>query len=94
MSDDLNAPVFSVAMYYPNGVYEYIARYVSAQEALIKARSYITRPAALIGVIRRVIVTDGGDCTVFEWQYGKGITFPVTEHTKAWNKAHGVSGNG
>lgn len=94
MSDDLNAPVFSTVQFFPDGQYEYIARYVSAQEALIMARSYITRPAALIGIIRRVIVTDGGDCTVFEWRYGKGITFPVTAHTKAWNKAHGMSGNG
>ena len=28
-----------------------------------------------IGTTQRVIITDGDDCTNFEWQFGKGITF-------------------
>jgi hypothetical protein len=28
------------------------------------------------GPIVKIIITDGGDHTVFEWQRGKGITFP------------------
>lgn len=35
-----------------------------------------TGPAAMIGFVDRVIITDGGDMTCFEWWYGKGITFP------------------
>jgi hypothetical protein len=29
-----------------------------------------------MGVIDRVILTDGGDCVNMEWVKGKGITYP------------------
>ena len=29
--------------------------------------------------INRVIITDGGDYTVFEWKRGAGITWPLPE---------------
>jgi len=28
------------------------------------------------GFVNKVIIVDGGDNTVFEWQRGKGVTFP------------------
>lgn len=33
-------------------------------------------PAAMVGMVSRVIITDGGDIGCFEWKYGEGITFP------------------
>jgi hypothetical protein len=33
-------------------------------------------PGAKIGVISRIIITDGLDLTCFEWQKGKGVVFP------------------
>jgi len=70
---------FSVVQFFPDGTYEYVRRFVTAEEAINVAKSYTTRPAAKIGVIQRVIITDGGDCTVFEWKYGEGIVFPTLE---------------
>jgi hypothetical protein len=69
---------FSVCQFFPNGSYEYIARYVGAEEAVEVARSYTrpTRPGIIMGIIARVIVTDGGDFTCFEWKNGEGVTFP------------------
>lgn len=46
------------------------------KSAVEKAKSLTTRPAAMLGIIASVIVTDGGDCTCFEWINGKGVTFP------------------
>jgi hypothetical protein len=38
--------------------------------------SYTTRPAAQIGVIRKVhIIARDDDSVAFEWQFGKGVTF-------------------
>ena len=51
-------------------------RFVSADEAMRTVAALIRSPAAQIGVMKRIIVTDGGDFTNFEWKYGEGITFP------------------
>jgi hypothetical protein len=49
---------------------------VGPKEAVEFAKSLTERPAALMGIICRVIITDGGDCTVFEWKKGEGVTYP------------------
>ena len=66
---------FSVCVFYPDDSYTYERRFVDAETAVRAAKSFTDRPAALIGMIRRVIVTDGDDCICFEWQHGKGVTF-------------------
>lgn len=68
--------LFSVAQFFPNGTWEYVKRGVEAKEAVETAKDYSERPAAKIGIIRRIIITDGGDNTVFEWKFGEGVTFP------------------
>ena len=52
------------------------ASFVDAEAAVRAAKSLTDRPAARLGTIQRVIITDGGDCTVFEWRHGAGVTFP------------------
>jgi hypothetical protein len=37
---------------------------------------YCSSAGAQLGTTRRVIVTDEGDSINFEWEYGRGITFP------------------
>jgi hypothetical protein len=63
--------------FFPDGTYEYVKRFVGAEEAVRTAKDYSTRPAVLLGVIERIIITDGGDFTVFEWKAGEGVTFPA-----------------
>jgi hypothetical protein len=70
---------FSVAQFFSEDNYEYVRRFVSAEEAVKAARHYITSVAARTGMVKRVIITDGGDCTNFEWIYGKGIVYPTQE---------------
>ena len=71
----MNIGEFSVVQFFDDGGYEYIRRFVSANEAIEAARGYTTSVAANLGFVRRVIITDGDDYTNFEWVYGKGITF-------------------
>jgi hypothetical protein len=66
---------FSVYQFFQDGSYERVREFVSAEEAVKAAKHYCSSVAAQTGIVQRVIVTDGGDHTNFEWQYGKGITF-------------------
>lgn len=66
---------FSVALFFPDDTYIYEGRWLTAKGATELAYRCTRRPAALAGMIRRVIITDGGDNTCFEWTFGKGVTF-------------------
>lgn len=75
MADD--RPEYSVVQFFIDGHHEYVRRFVSAEEAVKAARHYTNNVATTLGVVVRVIITDGGDETVFEWKKGKGITWPL-----------------
>jgi len=67
---------FSVVQFFEDGSYEYVRRYVEAEEAVQAARHYTQSVGAKLGITVRVIITDGGDCINFEWKLGEGITYP------------------
>jgi hypothetical protein len=67
---------FSVYQFFPDETYERVRSFVSIEEAMQAAVFYTTNVASRIGVTQRVIITDGGDCTVFEWKTGEGIVWP------------------
>lgn len=67
---------FSVVQWFPNGQYEYVRRWVSAEEASMAFRHYISSVGAKLGTTTEVRVTDGGDCVNMEWIRNMGITFP------------------
>jgi hypothetical protein len=71
MSDE-----YSVCQFFVDDTYEYVRRYVSAEEAMRAALHYTQSVGAQFGSTRRVIITDGGDSICFEWVAGKGVTFP------------------
>lgn len=54
-------------------------RFVSVEKAMGATKRLTQGPAAMLGMVNRVIITDGGDCTVFEWIKDKGITWPTPE---------------
>jgi hypothetical protein len=74
---------FSVCQFFEDGTYEYVRRYVEAKEAVKAFQHYTTNVAVKMGIVKRVIITDGGDCISMEWQYGKGITFPLSKDIKS-----------
>jgi hypothetical protein len=67
---------FSVWIFFPDGSHVDEVRWVDAETAVRLAKEITERPAAEIGLIERVIITDGGDNTCFEWKHGQGVTFP------------------
>jgi hypothetical protein len=66
---------FSVCQFFDDGTSEYVRRFVSAEEAVKAAKHYTESVGARLGMTVRVIITDGGDCTNFEWKFGEGITY-------------------
>lgn len=73
--NDNDRPQFSVYQFFPDDTCEAVARFVDACEATETALRLTQTVGARIGTTTRVIITDGGDCTCFEWQYGRGVTF-------------------
>jgi hypothetical protein len=67
---------FSVYQFFKDGQSERVREFVSAEEAMKAFMHYCTSVGAKLGVVSRVIVTDGGDCTNMEWKYGEGIVYP------------------
>jgi hypothetical protein len=69
---------YNVVQFFPDGSHEYLKRGVGPAEAVDCARSYTlpTRPGVMIGIIDRVVITDGGDNCIFEWRNGPGVTWP------------------
>ena len=73
---------FSVYQFFPDGTSYEELYCVDAESAVTKAHAITRSPGAMLGITRRIIITDGGDSTVFEWQYGKGVTFPNMKGAK------------
>lgn len=71
---------FSVCQFFTDGQYEYVCRFVDAETAIQKAQFFSTNVSAKVGLTKRVIITDGGDCICFEWVHGKGMVFPPKEN--------------
>ena len=71
---------FSVCQWFGDGeheYFEYVRRWVSQPEAVQAFRDYTHNVAAQIGITKRVMITDGGDCSAAEWEYGKGVVHPI-----------------
>jgi hypothetical protein len=74
---------FSVYQFFADDLYERVLQFVDAETAVKTARRLTESVGARFGMTRRIIITDGGDCTCFEWKYGEGITFPTKEELEA-----------
>jgi hypothetical protein len=72
----MNEGEFSVYQFFSDGTYEQVRSFVSADEAVKAAQHYSNNVASRMGLTKRVIITDGGDCCVFEWKQGEGVVFP------------------
>lgn len=67
---------FNVWQFFENDAQECVRSRVSAEEAMKAFQHYTNNVASKIGITKRVIITDGGDCINAEWIQGKGVTFP------------------
>lgn len=73
---------YSVYQFFEDGSYEKVREFVSAAEASTAAGHYCSSVAVQMGLVSRVIITDGGDCICFEWLRDKGIVFPPQKEVK------------
>jgi hypothetical protein len=64
---------FSVYWWDPEDRQYEEARFTDAETAVGAAVRLTRGPAAVMGIIKRVIITDGGDCCCFEWKDGKNV---------------------
>lgn len=79
------AELFDVVQFFADSddSYEYVHRRLPAKDAVDAAKRLTETVGARLGTTKRVIITDTGDLTVFEWQFGKGVTFPTPEQRAA-----------
>ena len=75
----MDSKEFSVVQFFKDGKYEYVCRWVSIDDAVKAVKHFTTSVAVQMGMVERVIVTDGGDCICLEWVHGQGIVFPTNE---------------
>lgn len=67
---------FDVWQFIRDGNRERVASFVSLENAVTVASHYAHCSAAILKVIERIIITDSGDCIVFEWVNGLGVIYP------------------
>ena len=70
---------FSVVEFYSDGYHAYVERRLDAKNAVNLAKRCTDAAMVASGFVVKVIITDGGDNTVFQWEHGKGVTFPPAE---------------
>lgn len=75
----MSTELFNVVQFFPDGGYEYSNRGLELRAAVERAKALTETVGARIGTTTRIIITDGGDLTVFEWEFGKGVTYPTPE---------------
>lgn len=78
---------FSVIQYFPGDTYDVVAAGLDAKAAVELAKDYSERPAAKIGIIRRITIIDSGDCIVFDWRNGEGVVFPTADMRRSAQEA-------
>jgi hypothetical protein len=69
---------FSVFWWDAEGKQHDELRFVGAARAVKAMQRLTTGPAARFGMVKRVIITDGGDCCNFEWKDGR-VTYDGRE---------------
>jgi hypothetical protein len=74
-----NRDEFSVVVSFRPGRTIFDSRSIGAREAVMRASALSKSVAGRTGLIQKIIITDGGDHTVFAWEFKKGITYPAPE---------------
>ena len=72
----MNENEFNVWQFFADGSQEQVRAGVSPGEAMNAFAHYTSNVASKLGVVERVIITDGGDDCNAEWKFGQGYTFP------------------
>lgn len=75
--------LFDVWFFYPDGTHTKERSCIPAIEAVKFAIQATQRPAARLGILTKIMITDPGDCCNWCWEFGKGVTFSGKEENDA-----------
>jgi hypothetical protein len=75
---------FSVWIFFTDGTHFSEWRNLSGRTAVLKAKELSKRPVVQSGMVERIIITDSGDCTAFEYRPGVGVTYPGRTQSDLW----------
>lgn len=67
---------FNVVQFFEDDSTELVVVEAIPEKAVQRAVSLATSVGAQIGTTKRVVITDSGDLTNWEWVYGQGLIFP------------------
>lgn len=70
---------FSLYWWDPDGSIHEELRFVGAEEAVKRSFTLANGPAAKMGIVKRIMITDGGDFCVFDWNSDAGVIWPDRE---------------
>lgn len=76
MKDPLSQMRFSVWQFFTGGNCEKAGEALTAWEAVVMANALVHTLAAQSGTTCRIVVTNSGDFTVWEWRHGEGLVIP------------------
>jgi len=79
--DDLTRDEFSVYIFLPFDWHMPLVKSTSIEDAMKVAKRATEAKIGPASRAERIIITDGGDYTVFEWTRDRGITFPPLRTT-------------
>jgi len=87
MADD-ERPEFSVWVFYADEYHDPVVRFCTARYA-VQVAHRLTRTIEKAAQLSpdgkwptKVVITDGGDDTVFLWERGRGVVFPTEAQLK------------
>lgn len=67
---------YNVCQFFVDDTHEYVKRSIGAEEAITLAIQLCRSVGGRLGTTKRVIITDEGDFTNWEWVFGQGIVYP------------------
>lgn len=67
---------YDVWFFYLGGSYTKERSHLPTEAAVDFACQATRRPAAKVGILQQVMITDRDDFCVFHWKHGEGIVFP------------------
>ena len=73
----MNVAEFSVFWWDREENYHAELRFVEIEKAINAARRLTHGPASVLGVVKKVMITDGGDLCCFLWTKENGVEFPT-----------------
>ena len=89
MPDESQGGPFKVWVFFPDQSHYCAADGLDMGQAVQTAKQQTETIGARLGISRRIIIEDAGGDTVFEWQYGKGVTFPRPQTSGETDKPDG-----